>query len=213
MALRYFAGEFRCTIIHRWVVYFSPLLLERLNRRKRSVTGRLHVDETYIKVVAGGFICAGPSTGSATPSSSGSVNSAIAGGQADSHQKRWHDGPSASSSMAARPTGRRSFPATRPTACRTARRENRGRSGFARASISRMYLTRAVLLRCPGSVLSGVLPRRAAETASRAVRSRLAGRPSRGMRGLALTERARRYRSPAAGWIGEADFAILSWLG
>lgn len=34
------------------------------------------------------------------------------------------------------------------------------------------------------------------KTASRAARSRLAGRPSRGMRGLALTERARRYRSP-----------------
>jgi hypothetical protein len=30
---------------------------------------------------------------------------------------------------------------------------------------------------------------------------------------LGLDERARRYRSPAAGWIGEADFAILSWLG
>jgi putative transposase len=36
--------------IHRWVIDFSPLLLERFNRRKRSVTGRWHVDETYIKV-------------------------------------------------------------------------------------------------------------------------------------------------------------------
>ena len=36
--------------IHRWVVHFAPLLLERFNRRKRTVTGKWHVDETYIKV-------------------------------------------------------------------------------------------------------------------------------------------------------------------
>ncbi|BCH19749.1 hypothetical protein MesoLjLa_66000 (plasmid) [Mesorhizobium sp. L-2-11] len=36
--------------IHRWVVHFSPLLLERFNRRKRAATGKWHVDETYIKV-------------------------------------------------------------------------------------------------------------------------------------------------------------------
>ncbi len=36
--------------VHRWVVHFSPQLLERFNRRKRTVTGRWHMDETYIKV-------------------------------------------------------------------------------------------------------------------------------------------------------------------
>ncbi len=36
--------------IHRWTVHYAPLLLERFNRRKRPVTGRWHVDETYIKV-------------------------------------------------------------------------------------------------------------------------------------------------------------------
>ena len=36
--------------IHRWVIRFSPLLLERFNLRKRAVTGKRHVDETYIKV-------------------------------------------------------------------------------------------------------------------------------------------------------------------
>lgn len=36
--------------VHRWVVHFAPLLLERFNRRKRSVTGKWHVDETYIRV-------------------------------------------------------------------------------------------------------------------------------------------------------------------
>ena len=38
------------TTIHRWTLRFSPLLLERFNRRKRAVTGKWHVDETYIKV-------------------------------------------------------------------------------------------------------------------------------------------------------------------
>jgi putative transposase len=36
--------------IHRWVVRYSPELLERFNSRKRAVTGRWHIDETYIKV-------------------------------------------------------------------------------------------------------------------------------------------------------------------
>ncbi|MET3792890.1 IS6 family transposase [Aquamicrobium terrae] len=36
--------------VHRWVVHFSPQLLERFNRRKRPVTGKWHIDETYIKV-------------------------------------------------------------------------------------------------------------------------------------------------------------------
>ncbi len=36
--------------VHRWVVRYSPELLERFNRRKRSVTGKWHVDETYLKV-------------------------------------------------------------------------------------------------------------------------------------------------------------------
>ena len=36
--------------IHRWTVHYAPLLLEQFNRRKRPVTGKWHVDETYIKV-------------------------------------------------------------------------------------------------------------------------------------------------------------------
>src|SRR5918994_176280 len=36
--------------VHRWVVRYSPELLERFNRRKRAVTGKWHVDETYIRV-------------------------------------------------------------------------------------------------------------------------------------------------------------------
>jgi transposase-like protein len=36
--------------IHRWVIRYSPELLERFNARKRAVTGKWHIDETYIKV-------------------------------------------------------------------------------------------------------------------------------------------------------------------
>jgi transposase-like protein len=36
--------------IHRWTLRYAPELLERFNRRKRAVTGRWHVDETYVKV-------------------------------------------------------------------------------------------------------------------------------------------------------------------
>jgi transposase-like protein len=36
--------------VGRWVVRYSPELLERFNRRKRAITGKWHIDETYIKV-------------------------------------------------------------------------------------------------------------------------------------------------------------------
>ena len=36
--------------IHRWTVHYAPLLLKQFNQRKRPVTGKWHVDETYIKV-------------------------------------------------------------------------------------------------------------------------------------------------------------------
>jgi putative transposase len=36
--------------VHRWVVRYTPELLERFNQRKRAVTGKWHLDETYIKV-------------------------------------------------------------------------------------------------------------------------------------------------------------------
>jgi putative transposase len=36
--------------IHRWTLRYAPELLERFNRHKRAVTGRWHIDETYVKV-------------------------------------------------------------------------------------------------------------------------------------------------------------------
>src|SRR3954454_22750812 len=38
------------TTIHRWTIHYALILLEQFNQRKRSVTGKWHVDETYIKV-------------------------------------------------------------------------------------------------------------------------------------------------------------------
>ena len=36
--------------IHRWSLRYAPELLRRLNQSKRAVTGRWHIDETYVKV-------------------------------------------------------------------------------------------------------------------------------------------------------------------
>jgi transposase-like protein len=36
--------------IHKWIVRYSPDLLEQFNRQKLPVTGRWHVSETYIKM-------------------------------------------------------------------------------------------------------------------------------------------------------------------
>jgi putative transposase len=36
--------------IHRWTIRYTPLLLEHFNRRKRPVTGKWHIDETYVRV-------------------------------------------------------------------------------------------------------------------------------------------------------------------
>ncbi|MBV2145123.1 IS6 family transposase, partial [Falsochrobactrum sp. TDYN1] len=36
--------------VHRWVLHFSPVLLERFNRKKRPITRKWNLDETYVKV-------------------------------------------------------------------------------------------------------------------------------------------------------------------
>lgn len=36
--------------VHRWVMHFAPILLERFNHQKRPVLTKWHIDETYIKV-------------------------------------------------------------------------------------------------------------------------------------------------------------------
>jgi transposase-like protein len=40
--------------IHRWIIRYSPELLERFNRRKRPITAKWHVGETlYLMGVVG----------------------------------------------------------------------------------------------------------------------------------------------------------------
>ncbi|MBB3148534.1 transposase-like protein [Phyllobacterium trifolii] len=36
--------------VHRWIIYFSPRLLECFNRKKRQVTRKWNLDETYVRV-------------------------------------------------------------------------------------------------------------------------------------------------------------------
>jgi putative transposase len=36
--------------IHRWTIHYAPLLLKEFNVRKRPVTRKWHIDETYVKV-------------------------------------------------------------------------------------------------------------------------------------------------------------------
>lgn len=36
--------------LYRWVIHYSPILLRRFDRRKRSIGSKWHIDETYIKV-------------------------------------------------------------------------------------------------------------------------------------------------------------------
>jgi transposase-like protein len=38
------------TTIHRWTIHYAPLLLKEFSVRKRPVTGKWHIDETYVKV-------------------------------------------------------------------------------------------------------------------------------------------------------------------
>jgi len=41
--------KFDHSTVHRWVVYFAPLLSERFNHENRPVLSKWHMDEAYIK--------------------------------------------------------------------------------------------------------------------------------------------------------------------
>ena len=123
--------------VHRWVVHFSPQLLQRFHHRKRAVTGKWHVHETYIKVRGQRmylyraidsrgdtveFHFMSTATWQRRSASSGkpcSVMAALIG----------------LSSTAARRTGKPSCPATRQSGCRTSRGAGRSRCASARAAI------------------------------------------------------------------------------
>jgi putative transposase len=112
--------------VHRWVVRYSPELLEPFNRRKRAVTKRWHVDETYIKVRGYWTYLyrAIDSNGDTVEFwSSERRNLAAAKRFLDKDLKRLA-GRSGSSSMAAKPIARRSCPVMQQTGWEIAQGES-----------------------------------------------------------------------------------------
>jgi hypothetical protein len=63
--------------IHRWIVRYSPELLEGFNLRKRAVSLNGTSMRRISKFVVDGCTCTARSTATATPSSSGSAKGAI----------------------------------------------------------------------------------------------------------------------------------------
>ena len=101
------------TTIHRWTVRYAPLLLERFNRRKRSVTGRWHIDETYIKIRGQWMhLYRAIDVALVTRSNSGSVSNVTCRRPSGSSETRWHAmaDRTALSSTVVKPTMRLSFP-------------------------------------------------------------------------------------------------------
>lgn len=167
--------------VHRWVVHFAPLLMERFNRRKRAVTGKWHADETYIKV-RGRWMYLYRAIDSV-------------GDTVEFWFSEYRDLPAATLARHARPDrividGSQTNREALVSCDATSRLQNcsRRRSKPIRIRQSQ-YLTdvfdKGRSAPMCGGVLSRVLSWRTAEIASRAARSGLAGRPSRGMRGLA----------------------------
>ena len=104
--------------IHRWIVRYSPELLEQLQSPQAS---RQLANGTWTRLIskseASGDISIAPSTAMVTRSSSGSASGATSLPPSGScaRPSSGMAGPSGSSSTAARPTARRSCPAIRQT--------------------------------------------------------------------------------------------------
>jgi putative transposase len=109
--------------IHRWVVHFAPLLLESFSRRKRAVTGKWHVDETYIKVRGRWMYLyrAIDSVGDTVEFHFSEHRDLPAAKRFFRKALERHGRPIASSSTEAKPTGKPLFPAMRHIDRRTAR--------------------------------------------------------------------------------------------
>ena len=185
--------------IHCWVVHFSPVLLKRFNLRKRAVVGKWHMDETYIKVrgqwmyLYRAIDSVGDTVGfwfsehRDLPAAKRFLRKALRHhGRPeriviDGSQTNWEAIIACDAENRLRDRSRRTLKQVR------IRNSKYLTDVFDKGRFAPMW-----------SVLFSVLPRQAAENASRAARSWLAGRPPRGPRGLALTERARRYRDGSA---------------
>lgn len=110
------------TTIHRWTIRYAPLLLERFNRRKRSVTGKWHVDETYIKVRGQWMYLyrAIDSVGDTVEFWFSEQRDLLSAKQFFRKALARHGRPDRVVSTAAKPTTRPSFPVTPQIACRIA---------------------------------------------------------------------------------------------
>lgn len=124
--------------IHRWVVHFSPLLLKGFNRRKCAVSGRWHIDETYIKVRGRWMYLyrAIDSVGDTVEFWFSEHRDLPAAKRSCARRCSVMATPSASSSTAARRIARRSFPVTRKAGCGIGRGGSSSRSASERASTS-----------------------------------------------------------------------------
>ncbi|CAH2394177.1 hypothetical protein BQ8794_240062 [Mesorhizobium prunaredense] len=105
--------------VHRWVVHFSPQLLERFNGRKRAVTGKWHMDETYIKIRGQWMYLYRAVDGVGDTVEFFFSEHRDLPAAKRFFRKAWSATADriASSSTAARPIMRRSFPATPNTVC------------------------------------------------------------------------------------------------
>lgn len=119
--------------IHRWVVRYTPQLLDAFNARKRPVTGKWHVVETYIKVRGEWtYLYQAIDKGGAT------VDFLFSPTRNIKDPKRFfrrayarHGLPAQVKSTVARPTGRQRGDATPRCGCAPDRTPNRSRSGTA----------------------------------------------------------------------------------
>ena len=56
------------TTIWRWCQKYGPMVYQRLRGKLKYTTTTWHMDETYVRIAAGGCICSVPWTATATPS-------------------------------------------------------------------------------------------------------------------------------------------------
>jgi transposase-like protein len=122
--------------IHRWTVHYAPLPLEQFNQRKRPVTGKWHVDETYIKVRGQWryLYRAIDSNGDTVEFWFSERRNLTAAKRFLRKALKRHGRPERIASMAARPTKKQSCCVMQRIVCRTAQGAGSNRSGSGRTA-------------------------------------------------------------------------------
>ena len=138
--------------VHRWVVRDAPELLKRFNARKRTVTGKWHVDETYIKV-RGRWMSlyrAIDSNGDTVEFWFSERRTSLRPSSFCARRSSGMADPRGSSSTAARPTGKRSCRVMPRAGCRTFQDAGSSRSGSGKAPASIIVSSRIIGLSSGG---------------------------------------------------------------